>query len=377
MELMYGRTSSRAIGSALLLRRLQFFKPHCQTGAKGVRLSIKDLVSPDKVAAFTDDLLVKIGEIMPDFMYAKDLDSRMVYANPAVLKALGKTWEEIRGRSDTEWHDDPEEARLFVEVDARVMESNKAQSLEEVLTGNGPPQTYLSTKSPIHDAEGNVIGMFGVSMNITERKNAEMLRQLLVNELEHRVRNTLAVVQAIARLTLKDAVADKAVWKNFESRILAMASAHGLLTRESWEGADLHAVIAESLQAHGGSFGSQFEVQGPDVWVDAQTALAIAMAFHELGTNAIKYGALSVAEGCVRIEWSIDRKGDVPLLSLRWNESGGPAVPERTRTGFGSILIEQAFATHGSDAARVQFLPGGVVFEARIALPNRPLAPPL
>jgi PAS domain S-box-containing protein len=251
--------------------------------AKGGCLSIKDLVPPDKAAAFTDDLLVKIGENSHDFMYAKDLESRMVYANSAVLRALGKTWDEIRGKSDLEWHDDPAEARLFVETDARVMASNEAQSLEEVLTGDGPPQTYLSTKCPIHDADGQVIGMFGVSMNITERKQAETLRQLLVNELEHRVRNTLTVVQAIARLTMKNAVADQAVWQSFESRILAMASAHGLLTRESWEGADLKAVVAESLQAHGGAFGSQFDVRGASLWVDAQTALAISMAFHERG----------------------------------------------------------------------------------------------
>lgn len=344
--------------------------------AKGLVLSITDLVPPDKAAAFTAGLLVKIGETSHDFMYAKDLDSRMVYANHAVLRALGRTWEEIRGRSDLEWHDDTAEAQKFVEADARVMAMNEAETLEEVLTGEGTAQTYLSTKCPIHDAEGRVIGMFGISMNITERKNAEKLRLLLVGELEHRVRNTLAVVQAIARLTLKDSVADQSVWKSFESRILAMASAQGLLTRERWEGADLHAIVAESLLVHGGVDSSQFDVQGESVWIDAQTALAIAMAFHELGTNAIKYGALSVAQGRVTIRWRIDRTGDTPLLVLSWTESGGPAVPARAHTGFGSILIEQAFAPHGSDAARVKFLPGGVAFEAHFELPSGPMDVP-
>ncbi|WP_295528291.1 HWE histidine kinase domain-containing protein [Novosphingobium sp. Chol11] len=336
-------------------------------------MSITDLVPRDKLAAFTADLLVKIGEASHHFIYAKDLDSRMVYANHAVLKALGRTWDEIRGRSDLEWHDDLAEAQKFVAADARVMAMNAAETLEEVLTGEGAAQTYLSTKCPIHDAEGEVIGMFGVSMNITERRNAETLRRLLVGELEHRVRNTLTVVQAIARLTLKDAVADKSVWKSFENRIQAMASAQGLLTRERWEGADLRAIVAESLQVHGGVDSSRFDVQGESVWIDAQTALAIAMAFHELGTNAIKYGALSVAHGRVAIRWHIDRAGDVPRLTLSWTESGGPAVAARSHTGFGSILIEQAFAPHGSDVARVKFLPGGVVFEAHFELPGGPL----
>ncbi len=347
--------------------------PALRESAKGFPLSIADLVPSDRAAAFTAGLLVKIGETSHDFMYAKDLESRMVYANHAVLKALGRTWEDIRGRSDLEWHDDIDEARKFVEADARVMAANEAETLEEVLTGDGLPQTYLSTKCPIHDGEGHVIGMFGISMNITERKNTELLRQLLLGELEHRVRNTLTVVQAIARLTMKDAVADQAVWRSFESRILAMASAHGLLTRERWEGADLQAVVAESLQAHGGAFGSQFDVQGASVWVDAQTALAISMAFHELGTNAIKYGALSVAEGRVSIRWNIDSTGDIPLVALSWTESGGPAVLERSRSGFGSILIKQAFAQYGAGAARVNYLPGGVAFEARFELPNSPI----
>lgn len=335
-------------------------------------MTIPELLPDDSATAFTDDLLAKIGEATPDLIYAKDLKSRMIFANRAVLAVLGKTWEEIRGRSDDEWHDDPEEGHKFVEADARIMESGETHELEEILTGVNGTQIYLSAKSPLRASDGSVIGIFGISKNITERKNEERLRQILLNELDHRVKNTLGLVQAMARQTFKSSKIDKVIWEAFEGRLISMSKAHGLLTRQSWVGADIGDIVAEGLLAHGGQDPTRFKISGPSAWVDAQTALSLAMAFHELGTNAIKYGALSVPEGSVAISWKIqNNEYDAPMLDIYWQEEGGPIVVEPTQTGFGSKLITAAFAQSASHVAQVKYLPAGIEFHVRFALTER------
>jgi PAS domain S-box-containing protein len=334
-------------------------------------MTINSLLPDDGVTAFTNDLLAKIGEATPDLIYAKDLHSRMIFANRAVLEVLGKSWEEIRGRSDDEWHDDPDEGRKFVEADARVMKSGETEELEEVLTGVSGSQTYLSSKSPLRAQDGRVIGIFGISKNITARKNEERLRQILLNELDHRVKNTLGLVQAMARQTFKNAGIDAAIWAAFEGRLISMSKAHGLLIQQSWVGADIADIVAEGLTAHGGQHEDCFIIAGPPAWVDARTALAMAMAFHELATNATKYGALSVPGGCVTISWELDNSGDVPMLELYWRERGGPPVSAPARKGFGSRLIEQAFAQNRPSIAQVKYLPEGVEFHLRCSVGER------
>ena len=334
-------------------------------------MTLPELMSPEQADAFTRDLLLKIGEATPDLIYAKDLKSRMIFANRAVLAIVGKSWDEVRGKSDDEWHDNPAEGRRFVEADTRVMDSGETEELEEILTGVDGSQTYLSSKSPLRAQDGSIIGIFGISKNITERKNEERLREILLNELDHRVKNTLGLVQAMARQTFKHAGIDKAIWEAFEGRLISMSKAHGLLTRQSWVGADIAEIVAEGLIAHGGQQADCFAISGPSAWVDAQTALALAMAFHELGTNAIKYGALSDPEGRVAISWELDTYGDVPMLDLYWRELGGPAVIEPTHKGFGSRLIQQAFAETASNVARVEYLPEGIEFHVRFGLAER------
>ena len=226
-------------------------------------MTIAELFPTDGASAFASDLLAKIGEATPDLIYAKDLNSRMIFANRAVLAALGKTWDEIRGRSDDEWHSDPVEGRKFVEADARVIASNETEELEEILTGVSGSQTYLSTKSPLRAQDGSVIGIFGISKNITERKNEERLRQVLLNELDHRVKNSLGLVQAMARQTLKNAGIDEEIWAAFEGRLISMSKAHGVLIQQSWVGAEIANIVAEGFIAHVGREHGGPEVSAP------------------------------------------------------------------------------------------------------------------
>ncbi len=336
-------------------------------------MSFSELLGAADAGDFARELLFNIGEATPDFIYAKDIHSRMIFANRAVLETFGKTWAEVCGKTDIEWHDDPAEGRALVATDARIMAAGKSETLEETVTSPEGEQTYLSTKSPLRAKDGRVIGLFGISMNITVRKNEERMRQLLVNELDHRVRNTLTVVQVMARQTLKKAGIEKTVWDAFEARLQAMVQAHGVLTRESWQGADIQQIIAEVLAVHGDDHVDRFDIEGAEVWIDAQNALALAMTLHELGTNAVKYGALALPTGRVMIRWHVDRSDTHPMFDLHWQETGGPRVQPPTRRGFGSKLIEQAFGAAGRNMVKVDYAPDGVIFNARLRLEPRPV----
>jgi PAS domain S-box-containing protein len=330
---------------------------------------LSELKSARDEANFSRSLLQTIGNVTPDLIYAKDRSGRMTYANPAVLNAVGRSWDDIAGRLDTEWHADAAEAQRFVDNDARIMSAGVTETLEENLTGPDGVRTYLSTKGPLKDADGEVVGLFGISVDITARKKAEAQARFLMQEMNHRVKNTLAVVQAMARQTLKAASVDRAAWDAFEARLIAMARAHDALTRDSWSGAEVGVIVAEALEMHDPARVRRFDVDGPAVMLDAQTALALSMALHELGTNALKYGALSTPEGHVAIRWQVDTDARGRVLDLRWNENGGPRVVAPSRRGFGSRLIEQAFSQLDADSARVEYLPQGVEFRLRAVLP--------
>lgn len=196
-----------------------------------------------------------------------------------------------------------------------------------------------------------------------ELRRREVVRRLLVDELNHRVKNTLATVQSLAaqslrRLTGEDAQAGRAT---FEARILALARAHDVLTRENWAGADLRDVVAEVIRPYGEAGSHRFTVQGQGLRLLPRTALALSMALHELCTNAVKYGALSTAAGRVEIRWCVeDGHENGPRLALTWREQDGPSVTHPDRRGFGSRLIERGLASELGGAAQIRFEPSGV-----------------
>jgi two-component sensor histidine kinase len=163
---------------------------------------------------------------------------------------------------------------------------------------------------------------------------------LLIDELNHRVRNTLAVVQSIAQQTLKGEPAIETSRRAFEGRLLALAKAHGLLTRTSWESANLAEVVQDAIQTNIAAR-DRITVRGRDMMLGPKPALAIAMALHELFTNAIKYGSLSNETGWVEITWS---PAEEAQFELTWSEHGGPPVSPPVRRGYGSAMMEQALA---------------------------------
>jgi len=220
--------------------------------------------------------------------------------------------------------------------------------------------------SPVRDAAGVIVGASKIARDISERKRAQEQQTLVLNEMKHRIKNTLATVQAIAKQTLRS-VPDE-VRAAFIARLHALASAHDLLTLQRWNGASLGDVVAGALAPFREKHHERFRIEGPDdVWLDAGKSLLLAMALHELATNAVKYGALANQSGEVRLGWERTRDGKCDRLRLFWRESGGPPVRPPEQKGFGSFLVERALQGELGEA-HLDFAPQGLACTLTIAL---------
>ena len=205
-------------------------------------------------------------------------------------------------------------------------------------------------------------GRYGVVCyfrDISAHVRARQQRELLINELNHRVKNTLATVQSIAAQTLKGATVSAAVKDALESRLLSMAGAHDVLTQQNWEGADLRNIVEKALSPFMAPR-REFDVNGPDIRLLPKSALAIAMAVHELATNAAKYGALSNGSGRISVHWAI-AECDAPHLQIVWTETGGPKVVAPRSKGFGSRLIQRGLAGQLGGEALIDYRETGVI----------------
>jgi PAS domain S-box-containing protein len=215
--------------------------------------------------------------------------------------------------------------------------------------------------------------------DITARKQVEAEQQhyqgqlrLLINELNHRVKNTLATVQSMASQTLKTEPDPLVAFEKFESRLMGLSQVHDVLTRESWHGAGLRDVAERALApftppaADGKAGCERLTIDGPPVWLAPGGALTMALIFHELATNALKYGALSNSRGKVILAWTYDAASRD--LALTWTETGGPPVTAPTRRGFGSRLIERSLRGELKGAATMDYRPEGLVCTMRATL---------
>jgi PAS domain S-box-containing protein len=284
------------------------------------------------------------------------------------LNRVARRWFEWTGTSGLEgsWkegmHPD-DHAGTLGEWD-RCLATGEPYDVEHrVKRRDGRYRWARSRAFPRRDSEGNIILWYGNTEDIHERKVAEEHQRLLINELNHRVKNTLASVQAIAFQTLRGEVPLAEARAQFEARLMALSAAHNLLTEENWGGASLERVARDAVEHLGGE-SSRFEVTGEPLRLAPRAALALAMALHELGTNAAKYGALSAEGGRVSIAWTLD--GDT--LRLEWRESGGPTVAPPTRRGFGSRLIERGLEADLGGGAALHFEPPGLRCEIAASL---------
>ena len=225
--------------------------------------------------------------------------------------------------------------------------------------------------APIRGPDGAASGIFVEGYDVTDRVHGAEQQRLLIDELNHRVKNTLATVQAIASQTVRTAGSPEAFQRAFEARLLALSQAHNALTEGAWRSADLHEVLGPELSPYGHE---RAAMQGPRVQLPPKAALTLGLAFHELATNAAKYGALSTPEGRVAVRWRTEEADGQRWLRLNWEESGGPPVQNPARRGFGSRLIERSITGEARGEARLDFRPEGLVADIAVPLAADPAA---
>jgi two-component system CheB/CheR fusion protein len=208
------------------------------------------------------------------------------------------------------------------------------------------------------------------TQDVTDRKAWERQQRLLLRELTHRVKNTLAVVQSIAHQTVRGAPSLEEFVRRFEGRLVALGNAHNLLVESDWRGADLRALALSQLQLHAGAGPNRAQLTGEPFNLPAELATPLALVLHELATNAAKYGALSNGTGWVELSWHAKADGAAPALTIRWQEHGGPSVRPSGRTGFGSVLIREGLP---NAKVRLETPPEGVVCTIELPVPERPV----
>jgi PAS domain S-box-containing protein len=309
----------------------------------------------------SEEFTRRILESSTDCIKVLDTDARLRFMSPGGMVVMEvDDFGTIEGCDWRDFWSGPDHEKAHEAVRTALAGGN-ARFQGHTPTMKGRPRWWDVAVTPIPNPDGSVDKLLSVSRDITATKQWEEHQRLLINELNHRVKNTLATVQSIASQSLRNAETTAEAREAIEARLFALSRAHDVLTRENWEAASLRAIVAEAVAPYSNKRKNRLHVSGPDVRLPPQMALALAMALQELATNAVKYGALSNEVGEIRIQWMLDHTTDPPRLYLRWEESGGPPVQAPKRRGFGTRLIERSLALELDGDVRIGFEPDGVI----------------
>lgn len=302
-----------------------------------------------------------------DAIISKTLDGRITFWNRAACRIFGYEEDEMIGQNILKLIP-PELHHEERHVLARLRAGERIDHYDTVrMRKDGRRIDVSLTVSPMRDKTGKVVGASKVARDITERKQEEKAQLLLMGELSHRVKNTLATVQAIATQSLRRSRNPGEFVAGFTGRIQSLAKAHQMLSESRWEGVELGSLVSDQVLLGIGD--ERVRTAGPRLGLEPQPALHLAMVLHELGTNARKYGALSTSHGNLSIEWRVTGTAEKRELNLRWKESGGPPVTAPTERGLGMILIEESLAAHGG-VVTVEYGPDGLSCMLRLPLPS-------
>jgi two-component sensor histidine kinase/CHASE1-domain containing sensor protein len=249
--------------------------------------------------------------------------------------------------------------------------TGEERRLDVLSTETGFGQSVYDVSVRPVAVNGEISQLVVSALDVSERVEAAETERLLMRELDHRMKNTLQVVQGVVRRTARSHDSVDTFEAALLGRITTMARAHDLLARERWLGADLRTIVLQEIQPF--EHGHSITVTGAPIRINPKGALAFALAMHELGTNAIKYGALSVADGRLEIDWAMEGNDDDRQLAFRWKEFDGPRVAKPERRGFGSLLLERSITYDLDGETFLDFAPEGVY--CRITIPWDRLRP--
>jgi len=311
------------------------------------------LEQEQRLAATYEHAAIGISEIAPDGSFLR--------VNEAVIGITGYSREHLLGNKlfththadDIDVDRDGFNRQVAGELDFYSMEKRFVRCDGRVI--------WLSvSSSPVRGTDGRLLYVVRVLQDITERKESERRQKLLIDELNHRVKNTLATVQSLATHSARGARTAEAFRGAFEGRLIALSKAHDQLTAHHWESAELRELLSASLAPYVDSAGERIAMSGENIVLRPRAALTLAMAFHELTTNAAKYGALSLPAGRVEIQWAKVDVREGSKLRIEWTERHGPAVVAPDDRGFGTRLIERGVPGDLEGRTELVFDPNGV-----------------
>lgn len=304
----------------------------------------------------------------PDAFIAVDKAGTLIAHNDAAARLFGPVTD-AELTNALELFPEDERAR----VQSLLGRAIRGETLSGIEVRLGAARNGLHAElslAPVQNEAGAVASVSITARDITERKRAEDRQRLLINELNHRVKNTLAIVQALAQQSFRGLAPPEEERSAFNARLSALAAAHSLLTRQTWEQVDLAQVVETTVHAACGTDAHRHRNDGPQVMLPPQTAVSLAMVIHELCTNAIKHGALSTDAGTILTQWAVHQGEDGPRLHFDWTERGGPPVEPPTRRGFGTRLIKRGLATELAAQVDMDFQREGLVCSLDAPLPQ-------
>jgi PAS domain S-box-containing protein len=311
----------------------------------------------------------ELADSAPVLIWMSGPNKEGIYFNKPWLSFTGRSLDQELGAG---WLESihPKDCEAL-EVCAVAFEQRRPFQTEfRMRRHDGEWRWILDTGVPRFAPGGEFQGFVGSCLDITERKRDEQRQKLLVNELNHRVKNTLTTVQSLAAQTLRASASLERFGEAFEARLLALSKTHDILTSQSWEGASLRRVLTHEVAPYL-TLGdrNRLILAGEDLQLPPKYALTMGLAFHELATNAVKYGALSVETGRVDVSWQVHERAEGTVLDIEWSEHGGPPVKEPSRRGFGSRLIERSIRTELQGSVDHEFAPDGLRIRVRIPIP--------
>lgn len=308
------------------------------------------------------------------FTNARRAGNRIIFANDSFLKLTGFDREEILGKSFDFLVEESPDAPTVSQLRKEFKAGNNCNLEVHYRRKDGSDFWASTFVSPVHDKDQKVVQHFLSFVDLTRHREDQAHSRMLIDELNHRVKNTLATVQAIVFQAMRASLNPDDVREAIEARLFALSRSHDLLTRASWQGAGLRDLVDTALEPFGATLGwsGRFLIEGDNIQLPPNRTLALGIAFHELATNAVKYGSLSNEAGSVLISWSLQSSSGEPRLVFVWKERDGPPVVEPSTRGFGSQVIERGLAHELRAKVHLEFAPGGLICTIDMPAPKGP-----
>lgn len=345
--------------------------------AKVVSKSPEQKEAEAEVKDFADDLgpFVVAAEdtrMAMVFADAGEPDNPIIFANDSFLALSGFERREVLGQGFNFLLAQGADEEALAKIEAEFEGSPAGGTEIQYRRKDGSEFWAGVFISPVHDEDGKIVQYFASFVDLSKHKREQAQSRMLIDELNHRVKNTLATVQSIVWQALRTESDPKAAREAIESRLFALSRSHDLLTLQNWESARLWDLIHQAVApfAVADEQAERIVMSGPDIRLPPKAALALGIAFNELATNAAKYGALSNAAGRLKIEWKILHPKGERSLDISWMEGGGPPVAVPTRKGFGSSVLLRGLTLELGAVVHLEYLPGGVHCSINIPLPG-------